>query len=62
MKRARPRENVILADAFKIYSGPGGKFKAHVDTPRGPDQFGSLIVCLPSAHQGTYSFSGDGQD
>lgn len=27
-------------------------FKAHVDTPRSPTQFGSLVVCLPVEHQG----------
>lgn len=28
-----------------------GKFRAHVDTPSGANQFGSLIVCLPHPHQ-----------
>ena len=37
---------------LNIYSAPSGKFKAHVDTPRGPNQFGSLVVCLPYTHQG----------
>lgn len=36
----------------KIYSAPSGKFKAHVDTPRSLAQFGSLVVCLPSQHEG----------
>ncbi|KAL8976636.1 MAG: hypothetical protein Q9205_007395 [Flavoplaca limonia] len=36
----------------KIYSAPSGKFRSHVDTPRGPAQFGSLVVCLPCAHEG----------
>lgn len=27
-------------------------FHPHVDTPRGDGQFGSLVVCLPSAHSG----------
>ncbi|KAJ3499465.1 hypothetical protein NLG97_g304 [Lecanicillium saksenae] len=35
-----------------VYSGPSGKFKAHVDTPRSPLQFGSLVICLPAEHQG----------
>lgn len=35
-----------------MYSAPGGKFKPHVDTPRNKDQIGSLVVSLPSAHQG----------
>ncbi|ATY59385.1 2OG-Fe(II) oxygenase family [Cordyceps militaris] len=37
---------------LNIYSGPSGMFKAHVDTPRSPMQFGSLVVCLPVEHQG----------
>jgi hypothetical protein len=35
-----------------VYSGPSGKFKRHVDTPRSPHQFGSLVVCLPVEHEG----------
>jgi hypothetical protein len=35
-----------------LYSGPSGKFKAHVDTPRSPDQFGSLVICFPLEHHG----------
>lgn len=38
--------------AKQIYSGPSGKFNAHVDTPRTEDQFGSLVVCLPFEHDG----------
>lgn len=37
----------------QIYSGPSGRFRPHVDTPRGPTQFGSLVVCLPCYHEGT---------
>jgi hypothetical protein len=36
----------------EIYSGPSGKLKAHVDTPRSKEQMGSLVICLPYAHQG----------
>lgn len=36
----------------QVYSAPSGKFRAHVDTPRGEGFFGSLIVCLPSNHEG----------
>jgi hypothetical protein len=39
------------ADVWKIYSGPSGRFRKHVDTPRGATQFGSLVVCLPYPHQ-----------
>jgi hypothetical protein len=38
--------------AMYIYEGPSGIFKPHVDTPRSELQFGSLVVCLPSAHKG----------
>ncbi|ROW00396.1 hypothetical protein VMCG_07319 [Cytospora schulzeri] len=44
----------VKAELYKLnfYSAPSGKFKAHVDTPRSPDQFGSLVVCLPVPHKG----------
>ncbi|KAH0420211.1 hypothetical protein CcaCcLH18_14130 [Colletotrichum camelliae] len=38
--------------SINIYSGPSGKFKAHVDTPRSSYQIGSLVVCLPMKHEG----------
>jgi len=34
------------------YVGPGGFFKAHVDTPRGDDMFGSLVVVFSTVHDG----------
>ncbi|KAI1419486.1 hypothetical protein F5Y12DRAFT_789007 [Xylaria sp. FL1777] len=37
---------------LNVYSGPSGHFRAHVDTPRSVDQFGSLVVCLPVAYTG----------
>lgn len=37
---------------YQVYSSPSGKFKPHVDTPRGSTQFGSLVVCLPLEHEG----------
>ncbi|TVY33603.1 hypothetical protein LSUB1_G007087 [Lachnellula subtilissima] len=44
----------VLAELYKlnVYSGPGGKFQAHVDTPRGATQFGSLVICLPNPFKG----------
>jgi hypothetical protein len=44
----------IRAELYKlnIYSGPSGKFRAHVDTPRSEAQIGSLVVCLPSGFEG----------
>lgn len=36
----------LKAELYKmnVYSGPGGKFKPHVDTPRGTRHIGSLVV------------------
>ena len=36
---------------LNVYTA-GGHFKAHVDTPRADNMFGSLVVCLPVPHQG----------
>ncbi len=43
----------IRAELYKlnVYS-TGGPFKAHVDTPRSPEIFGSLVVSLPSQFTG----------
>ncbi|KAJ2980851.1 hypothetical protein NUW58_g6836 [Xylaria curta] len=44
----------VRAELYKlnVYSGPSGRFKPHVDTPRSSSQFGSLVVCLPVEHEG----------
>ncbi|KIW95400.1 uncharacterized protein Z519_03984 [Cladophialophora bantiana CBS 173.52] len=44
----------IRAELYKlnVYAAPSGKFKSHVDTPRSKHQIGSLVVCLPSVHEG----------
>ncbi|KAK2615390.1 hypothetical protein N8I77_002149 [Diaporthe amygdali] len=44
----------VRAELYKlnVYSSPSGKFKPHIDTPRGSTQFGSLVVCLPLEHEG----------
>ncbi|KAF4439201.1 hypothetical protein FACUT_4278 [Fusarium acutatum] len=44
----------IKAELYKlnVYSGPSGKFKPHVDTPRSDHQMGSLVVSLPVEHKG----------
>ena len=44
----------IRAELYKlnIYAGPDGHFKAHVDTPRSSQMFGSLVVCLPIQFSG----------
>lgn len=54
-------QSLLAPDAFSIgaelyklniYAGPTGCFKSHVDTPRGHNMFGSLVVCLPSQFAG----------
>ncbi|KDQ10395.1 hypothetical protein BOTBODRAFT_147759 [Botryobasidium botryosum FD-172 SS1] len=48
---SKPRE--IRAELYKLnVYGPGSFFKSHKDTPRGEDMFGSLIVVLPTPHEG----------
>ena len=44
----------IRAELHKLnlYTGPGGHFKSHVDTPRSGDMFGSLVICLPTRFSG----------
>jgi hypothetical protein len=41
-----------LLTKWQVYSGPSGRFRPHVDTPRSATHFGSLVVCLPHPHQG----------
>lgn len=36
----------------QVYEVSSGKFKAHVDTPRSKYQVASLVVYLPSVHEG----------
>ncbi|KAG6354511.1 hypothetical protein INS49_004528 [Diaporthe citri] len=52
--KAADSYRAVRAELYKlnIYSGPSGKFKAHLDTPRSNTQFGSLVVCLPVQHEG----------
>ena len=49
-----PDVESIRAELYKmnIYTAPNGCFKAHIDTPRGGNMFGSLVVCLPSQFSG----------
>ena len=44
----------ICTELYKInvYTSPTGHFKSHVDTPRGGNMFGSLVVCLPTQFSG----------
>ncbi|EJD46053.1 hypothetical protein AURDEDRAFT_103079, partial [Auricularia subglabra TFB-10046 SS5] len=48
---ASPRN--IQAELYKLnVYGPGSFFKAHKDTPRGEDMFGSLVLNFPVKHEG----------
>jgi hypothetical protein len=48
-----PESSGITAKLYKLNVYPeGGKFKPHVDTPRGEDMIGSLVVSLPNPHEG----------
>jgi hypothetical protein len=44
----------VVAELYKsnVYSDPLGRFKPHVDIPRGFTQFASLVLCLPNPHEG----------
>ncbi|KAH9831433.1 uncharacterized protein C8Q71DRAFT_715313 [Rhodofomes roseus] len=43
----------IRAELYKLnVYGPGSFFKAHQDTPRSTDMFGSLVVVYPTVHEG----------
>ncbi|KAF9053209.1 hypothetical protein BJ165DRAFT_1446302 [Panaeolus papilionaceus] len=43
----------VRVELYKLnVYGPGSFFKPHVDTPRGDDMFGSLVVVLPTKHEG----------
>jgi hypothetical protein len=51
MPQAQPGTVEAQLYSLNVY-GPDGFFKAHRDTPRGADMFGSLVVCLPVEHAG----------
>ncbi|KAF7291194.1 Fe2OG dioxygenase domain-containing protein [Mycena indigotica] len=43
----------LRAEMYKLnVYGPGSFFKAHKDTPRGDNMLGSLVVVLPTRHEG----------
>ncbi|KZT24045.1 hypothetical protein NEOLEDRAFT_1210256, partial [Neolentinus lepideus HHB14362 ss-1] len=43
----------IKAELYKLnIYGPGAFFKAHKDTPRAENMFGSLVVVYPTPHEG----------
>jgi 2OG-Fe(II) oxygenase superfamily len=43
---------MLSLPTLQVYSGPRGLFKSHVDIPRSESQSASLVVCLPSDHEG----------
>lgn len=45
------RRVVAQLDKLNVYS-KGDFFKGHVDTPRSPDMFGTLLLNLPVKHEG----------
>ncbi|KAF7291184.1 Fe2OG dioxygenase domain-containing protein [Mycena indigotica] len=46
-------ESVLRAEMYKLnVYGPGSFFKAHQDTPRAANMIGSLVVVLPTDHEG----------
>lgn len=48
-----PNAASVRAKLYKLNAyKQGGFFKAHVDTPRGGNMFGTLVVCLPSTFTG----------
>lgn len=43
----------IRAELYKLnVYREGDFFKSHVDTPRGKSMFGTIVVCLPTVHEG----------
>ncbi|KAI2617786.1 hypothetical protein GGR54DRAFT_196978 [Hypoxylon sp. NC1633] len=52
--RAPKGHRAVRAELYKlnVYAGPSGHFRPDVDTTQSENQFGSLVVCLPVAHEG----------
>src|ERR1700759_851805 len=42
----------MIDDDNYTHPGEGSFFKAHVDTPRGENMFGSLVIFYPTVHEG----------
>jgi hypothetical protein len=56
----QPGARKVKAELYKLnIYGPGDFFKSHVDTPRGPDMFGSLVICLPTDFTGMSHSAGE---
>ncbi|KAF9516031.1 hypothetical protein BS47DRAFT_1341356 [Hydnum rufescens UP504] len=45
------RRIVAVLDKLNVYA-EGDFFKGHVDTPKSPDMFGTLLINLPASHEG----------
>ena len=53
LKTLVPNMRSIRAQLYKLnIYGPGGHFRPHVDTPKSPEMFGSLVLCLPTQFTG----------
>ncbi|KAF4618921.1 hypothetical protein D9613_009829 [Agrocybe pediades] len=54
----------IKAELYNLnVYGPGSFFKSHVDTPHGDNMFGSLVIVLPTKHEGgSLVFRHEGQE
>ena len=46
------RSSLVILDVSELPLGKGAFFKAHKDTPRGATMFGSLVLVLPTQHEG----------
>ena len=48
-----PNDSKVAAEKYKLLLyEPGAHFKPHKDTEKAPGMFGTLVICLPSAHEG----------
>ncbi|KAI0036303.1 hypothetical protein K488DRAFT_82255 [Vararia minispora EC-137] len=57
-------KRLIICELYKLnIYGENAFFKAHIDTPRGTNMFGSLVVIFPTQHEGgNLIFRTDGQE
>ncbi|KAF9555440.1 hypothetical protein CPC08DRAFT_821089 [Agrocybe pediades] len=62
--RNRDAGKSVKAQLYKLnVYGPGSFFKPHVDTPHGDNMFGSLVIVLPTKHEGgSLVFRHEGQE
>ena len=46
------KKKTSLRKPYGCFVGPGSFFRSHVDTPKSGKMFGSLVVALPTKHEG----------